>query len=413
MTKCLILGDLHIGKGISIGKPAEHGKLNSRVQDQIDLLNWAHDLCLERGVETIFITGDVYQDYRPHPAVIGIFMRWLKKCEKSGLKIHIVMGNHDILRSGQYVVSALDLVSELELKSAKVHKNVTRLDFDDYTVVLVPFRDKRMYEAKSKSQALKMLADEIATAYEDPPRKAGDKFERRTRVAIGHLALEGSLSIGDEISDHLNEIFAPPEMFDWFDYVWMGHIHHPQVIQHHNPYVAHIGSLDRSDFSKTEIEGGKVAILLDSETENKFEEITLPIRALRPIKIDIPSGKESTEYVINELCLISKKLVFSGSIVRLDITLNGPDLENVDRDKVESYLRNNLEIHHLCGFSESRSISSIQINPEDTFDNSMKVDETINKWAETRDHFEDDQERDEFKTAAKEVWNQYKEKYLT
>jgi exonuclease SbcD len=414
MTKCLILGDLHIGKGLSIGKPAEHGKLNSRVQDQIDLLNWAHDLCLERGVETIFITGDVYQDYRPHPAVIGIFMRWLKKCEKSGLKIHIVMGNHDILRSGQYVVSALDLVSELEIENAIVHKDVERIELPDWTIVVVPFRDKRMYEAKSKEQGLKKLQKELeaataATPFWDPE----DPHRKKTRVAIGHLAIEGSLSIGDEISDHLNELYVPPEMFDWFDYVWMGHIHHPQVIQHHEPYVAHIGSLDRSDFSKTEVEVGKVAIILDPEAENKFEEIALPIRDLRPVKIDVPSGKESTEYVINELCLLSKKLAFSGSIVRLDITLNGPDLENVDRDKVESYLRNNLEIHHLCGFSESRSISSIQINPEDTFDNSMKVDETINKWAETRDHFEDDQERDEFKTAAKEVWSQYKEKYLT
>jgi hypothetical protein len=128
--------------------------------------------------------------------------------------------------------------------------------------------------------------------------------------------------------------------------------------------------------------------------------------------VDVPPGKESTEYVINELCLISKRIDFKNSIVRLDIQLNGSELDNVDRDKIESYLRNNLEIHHLCGFSEARTISTIQIDPEDAFDNSMKVDDTINKWAETRDHFEDDQERDEFKTAAKEIWNKYKEKYL-
>lgn len=410
--KALILGDVHLGRGISIGRPAELGSLNSRVQDQIDLLNWAHDLCLERDVKTIFITGDVYQDYRPHPAVIGIFMRWLKKCEKSGIKIHIVMGNHDILRSGQYVVSALDLVSELELDSATVHKDVARLDFDDFTIVLVPFRDKRMYEVKSKEQGLKKLADELATVYADPPCKMGHTFARRTRVAIGHLALEGSLSIGDEISDNLNELYVPPEMFDWFDYVWMGHIHHPQVIQHHNPYTAHIGSLDRSDFSKTEVEHDKIAILLDPEVENKFVEIPLPIRPLRSVRIDVPPGKESTDYVINELCLISKKAPFKDSIVRLEVQLNGPELENVDRDKIESYLKNNLDVHHLCGFSEARSVSTIQINPEDSFDNTMKVEDTINKWADTREHFENDQERDEFRTVAVGVWQQYKEKYL-
>lgn len=401
---CLILGDIHLGKGISAGKPAEQGKLNSRIQDQIDLLDWAYKHCLDKHIEHIVITGDVYQDYRPHPAVIGIFMRWLKKCERSAITVHIVMGNHDILRSGQYVVSALDLVSELELEGATVYKDISRIELDDYTLVFVPFRDKRMYEAKSKEEALQKLEAEMLPVLAEPSSK--------TKVCIGHLALEGSLSIGDEISDHLNELYVPPEMFEWFDFVWMGHIHHPQVIQHHKPYAAHIGSLDRSDFSKTEVEHGKIAIVLDASTDKRYLELDLPTRNLWPINVDVPPGKESTEYVINELCLISKKIDFKNSIVRLEIQLNGSELDNVDRDKIESYLRNNLEIHHLCGFSEARTISAIQIDPEDAFDNSMNVDDTINKWAETRDHFEDDQERDEFKTAAKEIWNKYKEKYL-
>ncbi len=405
MNKCLILGDIHIGRSIHLGKPAEFGNLNSRVQDQINLLDWAYNLCIEKGVRFIVITGDVYQDYRPHPAVISIFMCWLKKCERSGIQVHIVMGNHDIVRSGQYVVSALDLVSELDLRYANVHKNVTRLEFGkEFTVVLVPFRDKRMYEVKSKEDGLKKLRSEIEPVIQEP----SDKL----KICIGHLALEGSLSIGDEISDHLNELYVPPEMFDWFDYVWMGHIHHPQVIQHRNPYIAHIGSLDRSDFHKIEIENNKVAILLDLDMTNNFEEIILPTRSLRPVRIDVPPGKDSTEFVVNELCFLSKKIDFKEAIVRVDIQLNGPDLESVDREKVENYLRDHLEVHHICGFSETRSISTIQIAPEDAFDNTMEIAQTINKWADTRDHFEDDWEREAFKSAAHEVRQQYEDKYL-
>jgi DNA repair exonuclease SbcCD nuclease subunit len=400
----LILGDIHLGSGIAIGKPAEQGNLNSRVQDQIDLLNWCYEYCLDKHIEHIAITGDVYQDSRPHPAIIGIFMRWLKKCERSAIHVHIVMGNHDILRSGQYVFSALDLVSELDLECCTVYKEISRIEIDDYTLVFVPFRDKRMYEVKTKEEALNKLETELLSVTTEPSNK--------TKVCIGHLALEGSLSIGDEISDHLNELYVPSDIFEWFDYVWMGHIHHPQVIQHTKPYTAHIGSMDRSDFSKTEVDHGKIAIVLNPNINNKYMKIDLPIRNLLPININVPSEKESTEYVINELCLISKKIDFKNSIVRLEIQLNGSELNNVDRKKIELYLRNNLEIHHLCGFSESRNISAIQINPEDSFDNSMKMEDTINKWAETRDHFNDDQERDEFKTAAKEIWNKYKDKYL-
>src|SRR5690606_21135955 len=151
--------------------------------------------------------------------------------------------------------------------------------------------------------------------------------------------------------------------------------------------------LDRSDFSKTELEHNKIAIVLDSKFESKFQELVIPTRNLRPIKIDVPPGKESTEYVINELCLLSKKLDWKSSLVQLDIQLTGAELENVDRDKVYSYLLNNLGAHHICGFSEMRTLSSIEINPEDLFDNTMEIGDTINKWAETRAHFEDEQER--------------------
>lgn len=403
-SKCLILGDIHLGKSADKGKPAERGSLPSRIQDQINLLDWAYNLCEhDESIRTIVITGDVYQAFSPHPAIIGIFMRWLKKCEHLGISIHIVMGNHDIIRSGQYVVSALDLVSELKLENAKVYKNVDSIQVGDFTIVLVPFRDKRMYDVKTTEEALKKLHDEISSVT--------TVTNGQIKVCVGHLAIEGCLSIDDELSDQLNEIFVPPEMFDWFDYVWMGHIHHPQVIQYQNPYVAHIGSLDRSDFSKTETETDKIAILLDSEAENKFQTFTLPTRNLRSVKIDVPSGKNSTEFTINELCLISKTIPFDGSIVRLEIRL-GPDSENVDREKVCSYILNNLEAYHICDFSETRALSSIEINPDDSFDNTMEISQTINKWAETRDHFEDEQERELFKISAGLVYKKYEEKYL-
>ena len=401
--KFLILGDIHLGKGISIGKPAELDKLNSRIQDQIDLLDWAYEKCIKDDqLEHIIITGDVFQDYKPHPAVIGIFLLWLKKCERSNIKVYIIMGNHDILRSGQWIVSAVDLVTHLEFENAVVYKKIFRLDVGNYTIVFVPFRDKRMYETKDGEEALQKLKNELNEVCKEP----SDKI----KVAIGHLALEGSLVMGTEISDMLNEIFVPPEVFGWFDYVWMGHIHHPQVIQHYNPYIAHIGSLDRSDFSKTEVNNEKIAIILDDKSDKFFTEIVLPTRPLRPIKIDVPPNKDSTEFVINELCLLSKTLAFEKAIVRLDVQLNGAELESVQRDKIESYLIDNLGVFHVCGFSETRVMSSIEINPEDSFDNTMDIDFTINKWADTRDFFDTEDDKLLFKKFAHEVREEYEEK---
>jgi DNA repair exonuclease SbcCD nuclease subunit len=401
--KVLILGDIHLGRSTTIGKSAELGQLNSRIQDQVDLLNWSYDQCITTNTKMIVITGDVYHDFRPHPTIIGIFMRFLKRCEHAGINVHIVMGNHDILRSGQYIVSALDLVSELEMSFANVHKTFHRLETEDFTFIFIPFRDKRMYDAKTTDEALAALQAELAVVIAEPSSKI--------KIGIGHLAFEGSISVGDEISDTLNELFVPPEMFEWFDFVWMGHIHNPQVIQYHKPYAAHIGSFDRSDFSKLEVTNDKISILLDIKNKDIFTENILPTRPLRPVIIDVPVGKDSTEFVINELCLLSKKLEFKGSIVKLEIQLNG-EVENVDREKIESYLKNNLEVFHVCGFSESRSMSMIQIDPEDVFDNTMEICQSINKWADTRDVFENDSEREAFKEAAHEIRSEYEDKHL-
>jgi DNA repair exonuclease SbcCD nuclease subunit len=401
--KVILVGDVHLGRGSSIGKSSDSGILNSRIQDQLDLLDWIYNQCILHSVKTIILTGDIYQDFRPHPALIGFFFRWLKKCEHDGITVHIVLGNHDIIRSGQYVVSAIDLVSDVEMTYANVYKSISRLELDDFTIVFMPFRDKRMYEVKTTEEALNLLSNELQTVIQEPSSKI--------KVAIGHLAIEGSIPIGDEISDSLNELFIPPEMLEWFDYVWMGHIHNPHVIQHKNPYAAHIGSLDRSDFSKLEVSVDKIAILLDSDNPNKFTELVLPTRPLRNINIDVPIDKDPTEFVINELCLLSKKLCFSRAIVRLEIQL-GAEADSVDREKIDSYLKNNLEVFHICGFSETHSIAQIQINPEDEFDNTMEIAQTINKWADTRQNiFDNDEDRELFKRFAHEVRQEYESKY--
>ena len=400
--KAIIVGDLHIGRGLSQGIPGDLNKLNSRIQDQIDLLDFILDQCLKHDdCKDLILTGDVYHDNKPHPAIIAILMQWVIKCKQNNINVHIIFGNHDIIRSGQYVTSALDLVDVLEIPNSNVYKTITRLDIGDFTFVFCPFKDKRMYQVKTSEEALNALYGELQTVCQDP----SDKI----KIAVGHLTLDGSLNINDEIVDQLNELYVPPEMFEWFDYVWMGHIHHPHVIQNQKPYVAHVGSLDRSDFSKTEMGCNKIIILLDSESENKFTEISLPNRDLLPITISVPEDKDSTEFVINELCLLSKKINFKRAIIRLNIELTTAELENVNRDKIKSYILENLEGHYVCDFSESRVVSVINIAPEDMFDNTMEVKHTISKWAEKQE-FESEEDKAAFLVAADEIRAEFEEK---
>jgi exonuclease SbcD len=176
-------------------------------------------------------------------------------------------------------------------------------------------------------------------------------FERAeiigTKVLIGHLAIEKSFWT-DEIDDISNELMMPLSSFEGYDYVWMGHVHKPQVFSK-NPYVAHIGSMDLTDFGQTEHK--KVAILFE---KNGFEEIVLPTRPLRRIRLDIPKDENPTKFILNEI----DKGDFKNSLVKLEIKLINPDASEINRDEIINRL-NKLGAYHICNFSETRSMRII------------------------------------------------------
>src|SRR5690606_8795787 len=159
--KFIILGDIHIGKSTAIGKPGAGKGLNSRIQDQIDLLDWVLDTAVKNNVNHIFVTGDVYEDPKPHPTFINLFMLWLKRCEKEGVYVDIIGGNHDILRTGSYTTSALDIVPSIEMDYACAYKEVNTINLDGVSVTLVPYRDRRMYEVETTEEALELLKKEM------------------------------------------------------------------------------------------------------------------------------------------------------------------------------------------------------------------------------------------------------------
>src|ERR1700686_598071 len=100
MNTALILGDLHIGKNTAQGKAGIGSYLNSRIADQINLLDYVLDYAIEHAIGHIIITGDCFEDTKPHPSLIAIFIAWLKKCQAHGIRVYIILGNHDMIRSG-------------------------------------------------------------------------------------------------------------------------------------------------------------------------------------------------------------------------------------------------------------------------------------------------------------------------
>lgn len=404
MSNFLILGDIHIGKGLSIGKPASGSTLNSRLQDQINILNWVVEQALEHDVGNIFVTGDVFEDPRPHPEIITHFVSWLKKCETNNIMVHIIAGNHDIMRSGSYTISALDIIPAVEFEYAKVYKDVKTINFDDISFTLLPYRDRRMYDLPYE-EAINALYKEFSPEINKIP-------ENNKKLVIGHLAFKGSLPVGDEIDDLNNELFCPLEMFIEWDYVWMGHIHKPQRITYDETFLYHIGSMDKSSFDSSETDINKHIVILKKDNKYRPENIQIPSRPLLKVSVNIPSDQDSTDYLLDHLRSFNKDKPLKNAIIKLSIELEGPDIENVNRNRLREFLYQDLEAHHICEIREIRNIAVIKNEDAQVlFDNKMDAKATVTTYFDSGNmSFESDEQKSLAISFAHECVQEYENK---
>jgi exonuclease SbcD len=388
----LILGDPHIGAGVNIGKTGVGSNLNSRIVDQINLLDYVFDLAFEEYVDNIIITGDIFEDPNPHSTLITLFISWLKKCEISNINVHIILGNHDILRSGNIYTSSLDIISEADISNTIIYKNIDTIFIEKTAFTLVPFRDRKSFNCKTNKEALELLKNIID--YECVSISSLYK-----KVLVGHLAIEGSIPCGDEIGDIGNELYCPLSLFNNYNKVWMGHVHKPQVLKE-EPYISHIGSMDISNFG--EVSQEKYVVIVDCENnKNKdFNIKYLPTRSLKKVNITIPKDiKDTTKYVMDEI----SGMDFSSSIVKVEITLSDQSLALIDKKVVEDYLVSK-GAFNVANILQSKNIKLVK-KEGNLLSNKMDIKSSISMYANL---YIDEDKRERFIEVANEIYDEYK-----
>jgi DNA repair exonuclease SbcCD nuclease subunit len=394
MSATLIVGDLHLGKGLSIGKPGIGNAINSRVADQVKLLDWTFDQALEHDVHTIIFTGDICEDPKPDYVLVNIFIQFLKKCEVNKMEVHIIAGNHDIKRTGNQYTSILDLLTSSELPNTHIYKQIDTIYQDGVCFTLLPFRDRRSFNCETSVQALEALAERL-------PYELADIPPNYDRVLIGHLALEGSLFVGDEVDDYANELMCPLSMFAGYHYVWMGHVHKPQV-RSKKPYIAHIGSVDISDFGETDHK--KILVLYDSNLPEKFKEIPIPTRPLRKFAVSVPLQVEPVDYILEQLATANQTQPFKDAIVKVEIKLMDAEAKNTNRAVLEKAIYD-LGAFYICNMSETRNIAVVPVSKQNAVENTINPKAAVKLWAEQY-KFDSEDDKTAYVNAAIDIINE-------
>ncbi|MFU8889309.1 MAG: metallophosphoesterase family protein [Trueperaceae bacterium] len=94
MPSVLHLADLHLG-WTPRGLPAEVAASVRRRRDA--LLGQAVDLALGERVDLVVIAGDLFESYRPEPALVDEALAQLRRLTAAGIALVTVPGNHDEL----------------------------------------------------------------------------------------------------------------------------------------------------------------------------------------------------------------------------------------------------------------------------------------------------------------------------
>jgi DNA repair exonuclease SbcCD nuclease subunit len=271
---------------------------------------------------------------------------------------------------------------------------MTTIYLDEVAFTLIPFRDRKSFNTTSNVEAIALLDDQLVYEMASIPLHC-------TKVVVGHLALEGSIPIGDEIDDLSNELMCPLTMFQGYDYVWMGHVHKPQVLQK-RPHIAHIGSMDISNFGETDQD--KYIIVFNIEETPHFQRQKLPTRPMKKIVVSVSKDThDTTQYVIKEINQLQSEI--SKAIVRLEIHLTSPELLSVDRSVIEKTLYQ-LGVHSVSAISESKKLIPLKKEGQQQLEMSVDVIAAVKTYASI---MVDKSQQDDFIKLSLDLYDQYQQ----
>jgi len=301
--KILHTSDWHIGHRL-------HEQ--SQFYEQEKFLNWLIQLINKQSIDILLVSGDIFDNAYPSSQSLDLFYRFLADLYKNTKCKQVIMtaGNHDspgTLNAPDNFVRSFN-IHLIGRASDDIKNEIYSFNIGDENIIIaaVPFlRDRDIRKAISGESG-----DDIEHRYKKALKnhyhalaQEIEKLDNKNAfvLAMGHL-----FAIGGQPTDSENRIYvgglgdiSASDFPDLFDYIALGHLHRPQIIDNERN-IRYSGSPYILSFSEAE---QKKSVLLISTTNSKItsvEEIEIP--AFRELFI----VKGSMEYCKTRLNEIAK-----------------------------------------------------------------------------------------------------------
>ena len=331
--RAVICGDAHIGAVFGLGRPNGKGG-NTRVDDYERSLNYVIDHVIETKADIFIQTGDMFEFRDPEPKHMSIVDRALKRLSNANIATFVLMGNHDYKRSGDNFVSSISSLGACEYPNVRMILNpdviqVSNKDNEKVSLLLMPYRDRRMYAGKTTA--------EQSEEYDSEVRALIKTCEPNTPiVAIGHnFFYEGSYNDYGG-----SEVMAKPLAFTGCDVAMMGHVHQFRVLRKSSPVCIYTGSMEKSNFGDANIE----KYFIDYNIGKKRAKFCkIPARGLLDVSCDL-TGHDFSQ-ITQALEDAIDAYDIEDKVVRFKVTIDEKVMPAVDRKAIQTRLYDNGAFH--------------------------------------------------------------------
>lgn len=276
--KILHTADWHIGKVLH----------KQPLRDELLMFfDWLFDLINDQGVDVILVSGDIFDLANPAVKDRELYYRFLSRLISLDIEVIITGGNHDavgLLNAPQQVLNHLKITVVGGAKEHLEDELIPILDANEkiqLVVGAVPFlRDKDLRSKEIDDQyqnRTEAIRAGVRQHYADLAEICKKKYSNVPVIAMGHLYAKGVTTSESERDIHIgNSASVDSSIFsDMYDYVALGHIHRPQIVDK-NPYIRYSGSPIALSFSEKTDKKSLIIIEIQNSKVKSPQVIEIP-----------------------------------------------------------------------------------------------------------------------------------------
>ena len=279
-----------------------------RSEEHHDFLVQIRDIVAQELPDAMVVSGDIFHNYTPSIEAQRLYTDSLIEIHNAApkMEIFVTAGNHDSA-SRLEVNNELWRLANVHIVGSLRHNEEGKIDFSQHLfkvgdkgyVVALPYIFNQQYPTDPEGVDNRRYFFEQLNVFMEK-----NNVDGLPTVLMAHMAVRGSELKGQKIkglTDIVGGIdFMPTEYFGKaFDYVALGHIHHPQTIHGTTKRVRYSGSPIAVSFDE-DYEHSVTMVDVEHGVEPVINYNDFTIRNIRPL-LTIPKEAQRTPLALDTL----------------------------------------------------------------------------------------------------------------